>query len=128
MTPAALEKRLRFWQRALKLDHWTIAFEVVDECSTGPEASACVFRSNDYDTADVQVRADVADKSGFELDITIVHELLHILFRDYDEAVNDILSRLHDADHPVSKARMAHENEGVIDRLARLLVSATLQA
>lgn len=42
-------------------------------------------------------------------DETIVHELLHVAWRDLDASQDD-------------DGRVAHEKEGVIDRLARLIV------
>jgi len=124
MTPAALEKRLRRLQKAFKLEHWVITLKVVERCAGDNEdAAACVLRSGDYDMAEIQVtQATLATHTPEEIDVTLSHELMHIHFRDLDEVTGWAMSRLEEKDRIAFHAWMAHEQEGVVDRMARVVV------
>lgn len=123
MTQAALERRVRKLQKVFKLEHWIIKVKVVERCAGDNEdAAACVLRSGDYDMAEIQVtESTLATHSPHELDVTISHELMHIHFRDLDEVTGWAMSRLDEKDRIAFHAWMAHEQEGIVDRIARVV-------
>ena len=58
-----------------------------------------------------------------EIDVTVVHELLHCLFRDLDKAAESPLMSLSDAMRDMVEDRYDHELEQLIDRLAHVIVT-----
>lgn len=124
MTQAQLEKRLRRLQTAMNLDHWNIEVKFVDVCADNEDAGAAVMRSPSYDAAEIHVSTKhTAELTDFEVDVTLAHELMHVLMRDYDAAINQVLEYVPEKQRAVFDAWLDHAEEGVVDRLARTVVS-----
>jgi hypothetical protein len=124
MTLAALEKRVARLQTALNLDHWNLDVKIVEEMDYSPGAAACVIRSTDYDLAEIRVaQATLDTHSEFELDVALAHELLHIHFRDLDNVTELMTEIVPEGARVAYTAWLAHEQEGVVDRLARAVVT-----
>lgn len=126
MTQTQIEKRLRRWQTVLNLNHWEISTELVEIAGQDEDAAAAVIRSDDYDRAVIQVaRPHLEDEDAQrQLDISLCHELMHIHMRDLDTLVDSLLFRQSSQDaasamHP----NWLHLREGLVDRLARVLVN-----
>lgn len=123
MTEAGLTRIVRTWQTRLKLDHIDIEIDLVEPCDS-PEALASVTPSSVYDMAVIQFAPEWRENSLFQLNRIVVHELLHIMFRDFGNAIRSL-----SASGVVSAQTEAiwHDNchdaeEGLIDRLAWRLV------
>jgi hypothetical protein len=122
-SPAKLERIVRTWQKRLMLEHFDIELDLQNEPEV-EEALAAVTPSELYDMAVVQFRGDWQTHDLYQLNRIVVHELLHIMFRDYGMAVrsvsvtgslsSDVRMLWHDRCHDAE--------EGLIDRLAQRLV------
>lgn len=123
-----LGKRLDYWQRVcwpLGIQHWRINLDIVEETHGGPNAAASVRPADSYDTADLEFRASyIEEASDYEIDCTIVHELMHIVMRDIDATVESVETWMPHATHVDFNERYCHEQEGLIDRAARAIVEA----
>lgn len=105
---------LRYWKRVLGLESWDIRLAILPSLSTeGSEAEVAV--SWEEEAAEVRILAPEVRRSlptilDPDLEHTIVHELLHILFWPF---------------HPQEGAGLADGLfEQTINRLARALVYA----
>lgn len=114
------------WKKNLRLDHWLI--EIVDEEPDNPDALASVMPAESYDRATIRFSSSWASWPTAFAERVVVHELLHIVFRDLVEAEQSIYDALsHDARVLYSR-RLDHELEGVIDRLAARFVEVSSTA
>ena len=114
------------WKKHLRLDHWLI--EIVDEEPDNPDALASVMPAESYDRATIRFAASWTEWPPSFAERVVVHELLHIVFRDLVEAEQSIYDALsHDARVLYSR-RLDHELEGVIDRLAERFVEVSSTA
>lgn len=128
MTPAALESRVQMWVRRLSplgLSHVRIYVTLTDDpidTKTDKDARAATENSTFYDSAWLEFDShEVADMEDSELDEVIIHELLHIVFRDYETAYERALPYLGEPARSIWQEQVLHEHEGVIDRLARTI-------
>lgn len=120
MTERVLRRILAGWQKRLRLEHWDVKLDL--ETFANPGCYATVWAADDYDTATVKVDAEWRGWSTELANQTVVHELLHIVFRDVDEAVCAGRQRLSDDAAAVVKYGYEHALEGTADRLAHRLV------
>lgn len=131
MTGRQVAARIDFWRKELEplgLMHWRFALDIEDDPQTGKgvSAAASVLTEDFYDTAQIVVAADsIPDgrTSTEALDRYIVHELLHIVMRDLDQAIESIKDHLAPPAASQWEDRMEHEEEGVVDRIARAIVA-----
>lgn len=132
MTLNQVCKRVDYWRQHLQslgVSHWAITVAIVDEPSPGRRnapAAASVGIEDLYDTADIQFKAEYVPggpKATPDFDRYIVHELLHIAMRDWDAAVHSIDEHLSPATAEQWVDRLEHEEEGIVDRLARAIVT-----
>lgn len=128
MTEKQLKKRVKYWQETLfefGLIHWSIDVTIVDEPERRYEeapAVASVSASPHYDTAWIEFSSSwLADADDLHLDKTIIHELLHIVFRDYEQHSEEVQSWMPPAAWLTWSKAMSHEQEGVIERIARAI-------
>jgi hypothetical protein len=128
-----LAKRIEMWQSWLThlgLAHWRIEGVGVDEESPGMHsANASVQPSNDYASCWFWFRGSFVDEaydSGdmSRLDITIIHEWLHVSFRDYYSAISLAEDQLGKPLLEAWQDGMDHANEFLVEALARQLYDA----
>lgn len=94
---------------------------IVDECSD-PQAAAGVTISDFYDTVKFEFERDELDSADDQtLDERIIHEWLHVAWRDYDRAISALGRWLPEAGRLDYDDAINHEYEGMIERLARTL-------
>lgn len=128
MTLAQLKRRIAYWQRSLPdlgISHWTIDASIVEAPDGNDGSAACVHSMSDYDHASMEfARAWLRANELKEIDRVIIHELLHIVFRDYDSTIESIHSHLNTPVRAVWSVQIEHELEGVIQRLANALCEA----
>lgn len=127
MTLSALTKRVKFWQQKLAplgVGHWRVDVKIVEEPQGKPNSKAAVRSSAQYDTCWMEFAiADLAVATPDDLDETIIHEWLHVAFRDFDHAVREgIYDNFPRIAEDLWEARVDHEREGIIDRLARTIL------
>lgn len=127
LTPAQHKRRLirivTIWRERLQMEHVVMEIEWGVE-PEDPDALASVLPSDLYDHAILRFRSDWREHDLEMLNRIIVHELLHILFRDYGNAVRsiavtgaistDLKLFWHD--------RCMDAEEGLVDRLANRFV------
>ena len=89
MNQKQLEKKVRYWQKILKLDHWDITCELVDDPRDIDHRIACGWPQPDYFTSHLKFvnpktyrkGADSYKKVAYHLvgkfDRCVIHELLH---------------------------------------------------
>jgi hypothetical protein len=109
------------------MDPWRITTSVVAEPHGQKKdtVNASIGTSVSYLHAEIEfskgwVRSNPDD---YERDQTIVHELLHCLFRDLDKAAEIPYGALGSITEEVVQARYDHELEQLIDRLAHVVVA-----
>lgn len=125
MTIKQLGKRVAHWQDILCLGNWEFDVCIVDELGEDSEyrAVASVDAMDDYDTATIKFLRDWLDNADEQdIDRKIVHELMHVLFRNYDHAVQSIRSQVGGQAAYVWGDRLDHEEEWLVETLARILV------
>lgn len=119
MTPAYLRRCVKTWQKRLALDHFALEIEL-DEPPEEADSLASMSISDQYDIAYIRFRGDWPEHDVEMLNRLVVHELLHIVFRDIDSSVHSLLCSGfmgRDAQH-LWADRFNHAEEGAIDRLA----------
>lgn len=115
--------RGRFWQSILGLSSWDITCELASNADVeNGEAYAKVETSEQYETAHITFAKQALKQDDEHLDITIVHELLHVMDRDFQAARNIVADQLSPAVEDLWERRMRFEMEGVIEKQARIIV------
>lgn len=133
MTERQLQTRVRYWQRQLPLlglTHWRFAVTVTDDIDPVADDALMDLRpvaladaDTFYDNAEIEVRRDVLQRPQQHIDELIVHELLHVVDRDRDNAENSLLDHLADDVREAKEARLRAGREKAIDRVARQIVA-----
>ncbi len=128
MTHTQLAKRVAYWCGKLHLDPWKITTSIVEDPhharENGRTVAASVRTAADYLKAEIEFAQDWVDAnpSDDERDQTIVHELLHCLFRDLDNSALSVSDALGAVAESFFEERYRHELEQLIDRLAWTIV------
>lgn len=129
MTDREVFARVRYWLKhplliELGISHWRIDVETAEEPSGRQNAKAAITTSGYYDTATIQFAADYVDEaSEIDLDRTIMHELIHIVWRDLGDASRSLGMHVSNDRADAYEDRLDHETEGVVDRIARTIVT-----
>lgn len=110
MTQKQIERLVKDWQKRLRLDHWEIRIDWNSQAASIAENE----RSNFYDSAIIRLGTAWPTWSADYAEQTIVHELLHCHDRDLQQAVKALEG---------DQTWATHEIEGLVDRLAMVLVS-----
>lgn len=125
-TPIRLAKRVERWQHRLALlgvSHFQFDVHLADELpGERRDADACVQVSGQYDTCSFWFRwSFIENCTAAELDQTIIHEWLHVAFRDFDDALEAAEGWMPPRTFEDYDAKVNHEREGIVERLARQL-------
>lgn len=121
MTIAEIAYIVETLKHRFRLSHWkiTLAEGALEKCDARIDADT----SYDFATLTIDP-TQFAKWDRHTANHVIAHELLHLLMRDLDEAVETANSAIPNAAaRYMAQARYGHESEGVVDRLATLLVS-----
>jgi hypothetical protein len=121
-----LRVKVVYWQQKLAplgLAHWEFDVVVLDEIEHEykGEVRAQVRLSPMYDEGTIEFSRKHVDSP--DLDYIIVHELLHAVCRDFDEAIHVLCPMVIPSVAVHFDQRIDHEEEGVIDRIARTIVN-----
>lgn len=117
ITLGTLKSRAKFWIKRLGLEHWDIEFYLVDEIEDMPDARASCQPDDSYDHAEIKIV-----RTADNLDYLLVHELLHVHFRDLDQVAQGLMGLLGWVLADGHRKRWTHEEEGLIHRLTLLLL------
>jgi hypothetical protein len=121
MTRERLEQIVREWERRLNITHWRITLEWDKPAPDGVYAQ--ITRGGDmYETAGLQFATDFNTWSVKVANEIVAHELLHVVLFDLQAAGDAAEEVLNGEAFKLFDARFMHELEGVVDRLALLLV------
>ena len=120
MTKRQVEALVRDWKKRLKLDHWDI--KVDWSRSPREDCYATTTRRTQYDIAELLFDSEYATWTEDFTAKLVVHELLHIVTRDLDRVIADVEEVMHLETFRLLDKRYEHEIEGVVDRLATILV------
>lgn len=125
MTIHQLRRRIQFWQKVLAplgVGHWWIdRISLVDAPFGRDGSKGAVWYSGDYDRCTFEFSHALMDEGQSEIDRTIIHEWLHVAFRDLDKSIEVFEDILAPQTWETADDRIDHEKEGVIDRLAFLI-------
>ena len=127
ITPIQLAKRVEAWGKRLAplgIAHFDILRVTVgDESPSGdPDAKASVQVHDLYDNCSFFFDSDELERMDEdELDMTIIHEWLHVAFRDLEAAVAAYEEWVPSRSYGAFSSRLNHEREGLVDRLARAM-------
>lgn len=126
MTIKQLKRRVEFWVKRLPylgLQHWDFEYVIEDSIEGHPNARAAVDTSDFYDNACITFDLTFVNEGPLELiDEVIIHELVHIAMRDFDELIDDTTDRLGDEGLQEFVVRqMTRERESLVERLARTI-------
>lgn len=120
MTNKQVEQLVADWQVRLGLERWKITFAW--DRPTSSATNAIIHRDAMYDAAILRLSKTWATWTPDKLAAVLVHELLHLHFRDIDQSIEAVKSTLHPDAWTMVNSRYEHEVEGLIDRLAHRLV------
>jgi hypothetical protein len=128
MTKAQLAKRVKLWQKRLPdlgLGHWRITIDIVENPEGLTTALAACTPSLYYDSARIEFATRACDPSVSEraVDETIVHELIHLVLRDYAEATHGLCDTVPSSVEELYHDRLRYTQENAVEKLAVTLVS-----
>ncbi|HSE44967.1 MAG TPA: hypothetical protein VLA89_06530 [Gemmatimonadales bacterium] len=103
------------WQEFLGLSHWEIGVDF----DTATDANATVWRPHYYDKGVViTLNSEWRTWDSQRANEIIVHELLHLVLRDLEVAMDSVERLVPKKAWVALNARFDHEIEGAVDRLA----------
>lgn len=127
MTARQIKARVDFWTKRLAplgLSHWDFEVYVFDgDIEDSPGCDATADTSDQYDSARLSFRADKVDRDVREVDQLVLHELIHVAMRDFDETVDLVGWQLSIPVKSVWEQITDREREGLVERLARTIWS-----
>ena len=123
MTVKQLGARVRYWSRILRLRHWDFDVEIVEGFADSPESYARCHCEDSYDQALLSFKQEWLDEAEYEeIEIAVVHELLHVYMRNFDHTVERIEDQLAPTTAAIWHEQVKHDRENTVDRLSRLIV------
>lgn len=117
MTKKQLERIVRDWQSRLGLERWDISIRW-DRSLENSDAYAEIKVHETYDQASIYFEATLLNQSERIVTATVIHELLHALHRDIDQAWKSATGALHPDANVQADARYYSVYEAFIDRVA----------
>lgn len=121
MTAERINAMVASWADRLGLSHWQIQVDWSGLTPNGEQA--LVHPADSYDTATLQFHAEFTAWTPAWAEWVVVHELLHLVMRDQDSTVEAVIDLLPAKARALAENRYEHEAEGVVDRLAAVLVA-----
>ena len=116
-----VEEILAEWQLRLGLDRWDIDISWTEPVDA-EEAFAEITAENPYDVAVLRIAPGWSERDRRMLNLTIAHELCHLLIRDQWLAAESVESFAPPHAWSVFKSRWDHHEEQAVDRVAKTLV------
>jgi len=122
MTLSDIAELVEWWQGYLGLTTWDLPLELVANPGDDDNTLAACLPSGHYEQATLQFAEALLQHSPRRVESVVVHELLHLACRDLSSVLQDAEEQLGPVAGPMFHNRTLHELEGVIDKLATLLV------
>jgi hypothetical protein len=130
VTAQEIRERVEFWTTrlaSLGIGHWDFEIIVYDgDIEDAPNCDATADTSDRYDSAALNFRADKVDlntRTLDEIDQLILHELLHVAMRDFDETIEPARWNMSPPSGTLWANSVEREREGLVERLARTIWS-----
>jgi hypothetical protein len=121
MTRDFIEECVERWLPRLRLTHWAVKVDWNQLPPEGDEAECLPLDS--YDVATLRFGRDFSKWDARYAEGVVVHELLHLVTRDLQIATDNVQKLLPKAARPLAESVLNHEIEGVVDRIAAVLVA-----
>lgn len=127
ITHKQLTKRVEDWQErlgSLGVGHFRISeIEITEDITKGAASgTAAVTMSDAYDTCSFSFKGSwLEDATEQEIDETIIHEWLHVCFRDLMAVIGRVDNWMIPIAFTDFDKAIDHEAEGIIDRMSRSL-------
>jgi hypothetical protein len=117
-----LDRAVSVWQERLQLAHWKITF---DPSATLIESDlGNIDRHDPYDYATLKLNTGYAAWTRRDLNLVIVHELMHLHSCRVEYAVESVTKQLTAGARAVWSDWIDQEIEALVDKTATLLVNA----
>lgn len=94
LTRDDIETILQEWQTRLNLGHWRISIKWDEKIESEDEADAEFLASDWYDEASIRLNPNWPDWDRREANVTIVHELCHLIQRDICTCVDSLKPKI----------------------------------
>ena len=122
MTHRQLIARVERW-RELILPEWRIDVikDLPDEAPSDGPPNARIEAAPDYHHATVWFNPELLKRDQSDVDVTIIHELLHPLLREMRRVVDMVEDQVGRPLFDVLREYMESEEEKVVERLARII-------
>lgn len=124
MTRKQLAVRVEYWRRRI-LPEWraVVIDEPPDWADDRDEYLAVCQTASDYSEVRLHFTTAALERGQAEVDVTIVHELLHPLFRPMRQALDRISPSVAPTSWHAVRDQLEHDEEMAVDRLSRLIVT-----
>jgi len=122
MTLSDVAELVAGWQEPLGLTTWNLTIELVANPGDNDDALAACMPSIHYEQATLQFAEALLRHTPRRVEEAVVHELLHLTCRDLASVFEDAEEQLGPVAGPMFHNRTLHELEGIVDKVATLLV------
>lgn len=121
MTKRDVVAAVKYYKRALVLDHWTIDIDFDEDCGKGAEAE--IFTSKDYPSATMLIAPGWQEWEATYLGTTVLHELLHCVVKPMSRA-NDFMFEALGPEGKLIGGKAWHSaEESVVEHLQRAITA-----
>jgi hypothetical protein len=122
VTKREVQEIVTLWTRRLGLERWEITIDWTENAQPG--ADSTVWVSQSYETATLYVAHPAwRTWTRAEAEGHVVHELVHLLTRDFDEIERMITEQLPPAVDKVIHTAFGHRREAMVELIARRFVA-----
>lgn len=126
ITPIQLAKRVEKWAKVLAplgVAHFEFSVVLTDDIPPDGQGQAAANISSHYDVVKFYfLNSYIEECTEDQLDQTIVHEWMHVAMRDLDETLQTVCTWMPPATYTDWEETVTHEREGIVDRLATLVI------
>jgi hypothetical protein len=126
VTRKQLARLVETWRRKLTPEWRVILMTEPPPDHEGDDFWAISQTKNDYTEVCLYFTDGCLARGAAEVEITVVHELLHALTRPWRSTIDDVETHMPKATHDLLYSQQGHEEEQLVDRLSRALVAERL--
>lgn len=126
MTRDDLAAAVELWRQRLIPEWRVVLLDHKPPWKVDGEFYACAQTADDYPRISIHFTDDCLDRDDAEVHVTVAHELLHALTRPWRTVTDRVEPYLPQLALDHLDAERIHEEEQLVDRLSRLLVTLTL--
>lgn len=122
MTSEKILALVEQYRKAL-IPEWQVDVEFPGHDDPDGSNEACVRRTDDYHRATMVIYKGWECFDDSKVECVIVHELIHVLFRDVDVTLDFLEGSVHRDVMFIFRSAFKHASEGAVERLARFIVN-----